>query len=128
MTEQINAVSSGETKIWSHEVRYYWTKVAKLFHLHPLELKEHHDMPAFCRERHIYFGYRPNPNSISYCIKSILHPTNETMNFWTHFIPFLFLVSHHQNLSNTLDWTSQKVVTISSPFWAYSVGKCMEFY
>nr|XP_039266835.1 membrane progestin receptor gamma-like [Styela clava] len=50
------------------------------------------DVPSNLQEVHLIVGYRPNPSSFSYCLKSIFYPTNEMMNFWTHFVAFVILV------------------------------------
>lgn len=62
------------------------------------KLKCVHQMPAFCQERYITRYYRPIPSSLFYTIKSVLLPTNETMNFWTHFLPLIYLLFHHYNV------------------------------
>uniref|UniRef100_F6T7U7 Uncharacterized protein n=1 Tax=Ciona intestinalis TaxID=7719 RepID=F6T7U7_CIOIN len=33
-------------------------------------------------ESFILHGYRPTPSSVLYCVKSLFHPTNETLNVW----------------------------------------------
>lgn len=51
------------------------------------------------REDFILSGYRmPNANLKS-CIQSIFYLNNETINFWTHFCPFLFVLYHIIELS-----------------------------
>lgn len=48
----------------------------------------HHEVPVLMRELYIFSGYR-SPGSAALCIKSLVLPTNETYNAWTHFAPFL---------------------------------------
>ncbi|XP_077976383.1 membrane progesterone receptor epsilon-like [Styela clava] len=107
------------------KLQKWWTKTTQLFRLHSPNLKKYDEMPSFCRERHIRQAYRPNPSPVKYCITSALHPTNETLNFWTHFLPMLFLMSRHFNLSQTLNWDREDVKIISYPFWTYSMGCCV---
>lgn len=43
------------------------------------------------REDFILTGYRLPDSSFKNCFKSIFYLHNETINFWTHFFPFLFI-------------------------------------
>jgi predicted membrane channel-forming protein YqfA (hemolysin III family) len=51
-------------------------------------------VPYEFREPFIHTGYRVPNCSLKTCVQSIFHfNNNETINFWTHFIPFLFLLN-----------------------------------
>ena len=51
------------------------------------------EVPAQFREMFICSGYRKPYGSALDCLKSVFLPLNETVNVWTHFVPFLlFLV------------------------------------
>ena len=47
-------------------------------------------MPAHFRELFIHSGYRSPRSSPRQCITSVFEATNETLNFWTHFLPALY--------------------------------------
>jgi predicted membrane channel-forming protein YqfA (hemolysin III family) len=50
------------------------------------------------REDYILTGYRKPNTDFKSCIQSIFYLNNETINFWTHFIPFLFILFELLNL------------------------------
>ncbi|XP_046905167.1 membrane progesterone receptor epsilon [Hypomesus transpacificus] len=56
-----------------------------------LPLLRHTDVPHRVTESFILSGYRFPNYSLRDCLKSAFRPTNETGNFWTHFLPvFVF--------------------------------------
>ncbi|CAG5929625.1 unnamed protein product [Menidia menidia] len=58
----------------------------------PLPLLAHTDVPPRVIENFILTGYRFPNYSLRECLLSAFRPTNETGNFWTHFLPvFVFL-------------------------------------
>lgn len=52
------------------------------------------DVPDQYRERYIHGGYRPPYSSFASSLTSVIRWNNETVNFWSHFIPFLGCVIH----------------------------------
>lgn len=57
----------------------------------PLPLLSHTDVPPRVTENFILSGYRFPNYSLRDCLLSAFRPTNETGNFWTHFLPvFVF--------------------------------------
>lgn len=57
----------------------------------PLPLLRHTDVPPRVIENFILTGYRFPNYSLRDCLMSAFRPTNETGNFWTHFLPvFVF--------------------------------------
>lgn len=50
------------------------------------------EVPPDAREVAILRGYRPTHSTTFQCIASIFNATNETLNFWTHFIPTWYFV------------------------------------
>ncbi|XP_072176112.1 membrane progestin receptor gamma-like [Diadema setosum] len=61
--------------------------------LWPVKCLRFNQVPAIYREPFIFTRYRSCRSSITSCIVSVSCLTNETLNFWTHFVPFLiFLV------------------------------------
>ncbi|PSN51439.1 Membrane progestin receptor gamma [Blattella germanica] len=50
------------------------------------------------REIGIITGYRPESATVQQCLGSLIQPTNEMVNFWTHFVAagyFVFQLIHH---------------------------------
>lgn len=47
-------------------------------------------IPQVFREQGILFGYRHPQSSATACILSLFQMTNETLNIWTHLLPFWF--------------------------------------
>lgn len=62
------------------------------------------DVPAQFREMFICSGYRKPYGSALDCVKSAFQLRNETVNVWTHFVPFLLFL-----------------VRFASLFWKYSI-------
>ncbi|XP_035969492.2 membrane progestin receptor gamma isoform X1 [Halichoerus grypus] len=49
-------------------------------------------MPQVFHEQGILFGYRHPQSSATACLLSLFQMTNETLNIWTHLLPFWFFV------------------------------------
>lgn len=49
-------------------------------------------MPEVFHEQGIVFGYRHPQSSATACVLSLFQMTNETLNIWTHLLPFWFFV------------------------------------
>ena len=60
----------------------------------PLPLLRHTDVPPRVIENFILTGYRFPNYSLRDCLLSAFRPTNETGNFWTHFLP-VFVFSYY---------------------------------
>lgn len=58
-------------------------KLPRLFHID--------QVPQVFHEQGILFGYRHPQSSATACILSLFQMTNETLNIWTHLLPFWFL-------------------------------------
>lgn len=52
------------------------------------------DVPVQYQERYVHNGYRRPYSSFATCLTSAARWNNETVNFWTHFLPFLGCVIH----------------------------------
>ncbi|KAK2162671.1 hypothetical protein LSH36_94g05025 [Paralvinella palmiformis] len=85
----------------------------------------HHveEMPEHFKEMFILQGYR-NPNStFRECMLSMCHPTNETMNFWTHILPAIYFIwSTFVIFRDNLDLTHD---AFALPFFVYSLSTCL---
>ncbi|XP_077978134.1 membrane progestin receptor gamma-B-like [Glandiceps talaboti] len=55
-----------------------------------LKLLKVNQMPSEFREPFIVSSYRSSRSSFICCLKSMFQNTNETLNFWTHFLPLLY--------------------------------------
>lgn len=87
----------------------------------PLPLLRHTDVPPRVIENFILTGYRFPNYSLKDCLLSAFRPTNETGNFWTHFLPvFVFFyyfveVFGWENAPNGND-------PFFYPLWNYFIG------
>ena len=78
------------------------------------------EVPAQFREMFISTGYRKPYGSALDCIKSAFQPLNETINVWTHFVPFLlFLV----RLASII-WKYGLSDSYVYPLLSFAVGIC----
>nr|XP_057922285.1 membrane progesterone receptor epsilon [Doryrhamphus excisus] len=68
---------------------------------HPLTLLSYSDVPPRVIENFILTGYRFPNYSFRDCILSAFRPTNETGNFWTHFLP-MFVFAYYY--AEVFDW------------------------
>ncbi|XP_048190398.1 membrane progestin receptor epsilon [Perognathus longimembris pacificus] len=56
------------------------------------------EVPEDLVEGFILSGYRRLPCTARECLASVLAPTNETLNFWTHFVPLLLFAGRFGRL------------------------------
>ena len=73
------------------------------------------------RESFILAGYRKPNCSFEKCFRSIFYWNNETLNFWTHFIPFLFVL---KNLVSIIFYENILNDTFYMPLLIYLVTVC----
>lgn len=62
------------------------------------------EMPEHFHEHFIVRGYRHPKSSAWQCILSLFDATNETLNFWTHFLPSWYFFWVLKGLAETLDF------------------------
>ena len=79
------------------------------------------EVPESFREPGIIKGYRHFECTAYHAILSLFNATNETVNFWTHFIPTLYFVWHFSNLASTMPLFSDPYLF---PFVCYMVASC----
>lgn len=74
-------------------------------------------------ESFILSGYRSPDYSLAECLLSAFRPTNETGNFWTHFLP-LFVFSYH--FLEVFGWEGAPAgqAPFFYPLWTYCLGVC----
>nr|CAD7405892.1 unnamed protein product [Timema cristinae] len=53
-----------------------------------------YEVTTAVREVGIRSGYRPECSSALQCVASLFRNTNETANFWSHFLPSVYFTSH----------------------------------
>lgn len=63
-----------------------------------------HQVPEHFHEHFIISGYRHPKSSVKQCVLSLFDATNETLNFWTHFLPSVYFLWVMQGVSETLDF------------------------
>ncbi|KAJ8008027.1 hypothetical protein DPEC_G00100470 [Dallia pectoralis] len=84
-------------------------------------LLKHTDVPARITESFILSGYRFPNYSVVQCLVSAFRPTNETGNFWTHFLP-VFVFGFY--FAEPFGWENS--VPANDPFfyplWTYFIG------
>ncbi|XP_027731524.1 membrane progestin receptor epsilon [Vombatus ursinus] len=94
----------------------------------PKPLLRWDEVPDDFVECFILSGYRRLPCTAQECVASVLKPTNETLNFWTHFIPLLlflnkfcrlFFLSGRDDLPFHHPWLL--------PLWCYASGVLLTF-
>lgn len=87
----------------------------------PLPLLEHTDVPPRVVENFILSGYRFPNYSLKDCLLSAFRPTNETGNFWTHFVP-LFIFSYY--FAEVFGWEGAppSAAPFFYPLWTYFIG------
>ncbi|CAH1774516.1 unnamed protein product [Owenia fusiformis] len=79
-------------------------------------------VPDHFKELFIISGYRHPKSSPQQCILSIFDATNETLNFWTHFLPTLFFIWKLRALAEVYDFTHD---AYSWPLLAYMFCLCV---
>ncbi|CAJ1086552.1 membrane progestin receptor epsilon [Xyrichtys novacula] len=87
----------------------------------PLPLLRHTDVPPRVIENFILTGYRFPNYSLRECLLSAFRPTNETGNFWTHFLP-VFVFSFY--FVEVFGWQGAPHgdSPFFYPFWNYFIG------
>lgn len=75
-----------------------------------ISLYKGEELPPHLREVAILTGYRSPSCSIKECALSVFVATNETLNFWTHFIPTFYFV-----YQLTVYWDTYNV--LSNPYY-----------
>lgn len=87
----------------------------------PLPLLRHTDVPPRVIENFILTGYRFPNYSLKDCLLSAFRPTNETGNFWTHFLP-VFVFFYY--FVEAFDWENAPHVDdpFFYPLWNYFIG------
>ncbi|XP_077344352.1 membrane progestin receptor epsilon [Lithobates pipiens] len=92
----------------------------------PSPLLRWDEVPDDFVECFILSGYRRLHLTAQECLASIFQPTNETLNFWTHFIPLVLFVSKFSEvffLSSELPFTHPALL----PLWCYASGVLLTF-
>nr|XP_002125627.4 membrane progestin receptor gamma-A-like [Ciona intestinalis] len=79
-------------------------------------------------ESFILHGYRPTPSSVLYCVKSLFHPTNETLNVWTHLIPFVIAATRHFKFANEIMTERGYTDPLFYPYWFFVLGVVLTFF
>ncbi|XP_068164040.1 membrane progesterone receptor epsilon [Antennarius striatus] len=84
-------------------------------------LLRHTDVPPRVKESFILTGYRFPNYSLRDCLLSAFRPTNETGNFWTHFLP-VFVFSYY--LVEVFGWEGapESDAPFFYPLWTYVLG------
>ena len=65
-------------------------------------LRSHQIHPIF-RDKYIIGGYRKPGMTAAQCVKSMCQINNETVNFWTHMIPFIYFTIRFYAISKQYD-------------------------
>ena len=75
------------------------------------------------RESFILTGYRKPNSSIKSCLKSLFYfDNNEIINFWTHFLPFLFMAYKLKKLCSIYDvFNTNQDHSIVEPLFIYLI-------
>ncbi|XP_061492920.1 membrane progestin receptor epsilon [Rhineura floridana] len=86
------------------------------------------EVPDDFVECFILSGYRRLHCTAQECLASVLQPTNETLNFWTHFIPLLLFASKFCRLlllrgAGDLPFHHPALL----PLWCYASGVLLTF-
>ncbi|KAK7092904.1 membrane progestin receptor gamma-like [Littorina saxatilis] len=79
-------------------------------------------MPEHFHEHFIVTGYRHPKSSAWQCVLSLFDATNETLNFWTHFLPSWYFMWVLKGLSETLDFQHD---SFTWPLLCYMFACCM---
>ncbi|XP_062438710.1 membrane progestin receptor epsilon [Rhea pennata] len=94
----------------------------------PAALLRWDEVPDDFVECFILSGYRRLHCSAQECLASVLQPTNETLNFWTHFIPLLLFLSRFCRLlllrgAGDVPFHHPALL----PLWCYASGVLLTF-
>ncbi|XP_064181626.1 membrane progesterone receptor epsilon [Anguilla rostrata] len=84
-------------------------------------LLRHTDVPPRVTESFILSGYRFPDYSLRECLVSAFRPTNETGNFWTHFLAVFVFAFHFLELF-VWEGTLPLSDPFFYPFWNYFIG------
>uniref|UniRef100_A0A3Q2QAW1 Progestin and adipoQ receptor family member 9 n=1 Tax=Fundulus heteroclitus TaxID=8078 RepID=A0A3Q2QAW1_FUNHE len=86
-----------------------------------LPLLSHTDVPPRVTENFILTGYRFPNYSLRDCLLSAFRPTNETGNFWTHFLP-IFVFAYYFVEMFGWDGAPDANAPFFYPMWNYFIG------
>ncbi|XP_055067052.1 membrane progesterone receptor epsilon [Misgurnus anguillicaudatus] len=86
-----------------------------------LPLVRHTDVPPKVTESFILSGYRFPNYSLRQCLASAFRPTNETGNFWTHFLP-IFVFAFYFLEVFAWEGAPEPSSPFFYPFWNYCLG------
>ena len=78
------------------------------------------EVPAQFREMFICSGYRKPYGSALDCVKSVFLPLNETVNVWTHFVPFLLFLVRFASVF----WNYHLTEAYVYPLLSFALGIC----
>lgn len=107
--------------------------VSSVFHLtrslfvglgHEPGLYQQDQVPEHFKELYILRGYRDPRSSACQCIFSMFKATNETLNFWTHFLPFLYFSWQLVYLNQRMDFFGADA-PYTQPLLAFMVCVCL---
>lgn len=87
----------------------------------PLPLLSDKDVPPRVTENFILSGYRFPNYSLRDCLCSAFQPTNETGNFWTHFLP-IFIFAYYFLQMFSWDGAPDADAPFFYPMWNYFIG------
>ncbi|XP_056299178.1 membrane progestin receptor epsilon [Pseudoliparis swirei] len=87
----------------------------------PLPLLRHTDVPSRVIENFILTGYRFPNYSLRDCLLSAFRPTNETGNFWTHFLPFFIFLYYFVEVFGW-EGAPHGDAQFFYPLWNYFIG------
>ncbi|MED6246121.1 hypothetical protein ATANTOWER_013161 [Ataeniobius toweri] len=87
----------------------------------PLPLLSHTDVPPRVTENFILTGYRFPNYRLRDCLLSAFRPTNETGNFWTHFLP-IFIFAYYFVEVFGWDGAPDANAPFFYPMWNYFIG------
>lgn len=87
----------------------------------PMPLLSHTDVPPRVTENFILSGYRFPNYSLRDCLWSAFRPTNETGNFWTHFLP-VFIFAYYFVEVFGWDDVPDADAPFFYPLWTYFIG------
>jgi len=77
------------------------------------------------REPGIFTGYRAEDCTVGECCRSLFCGTNETLNFWTHFLPTILFVWRTYRLAEQWDYFTDNPDRYGQPFLVYMVTCCL---
>ncbi|XP_071101408.1 membrane progestin receptor gamma-like [Haliotis cracherodii] len=86
------------------------------------QLYQVEQVPEHFHELFILRGYRHPKSSAKQCILSLFDATNETLNFWTHFLPSWYFLYVMKGLAETLDFRHD---CYTWPLLAYMFACCI---